>query len=163
MATVCSERAAVRSSASDGRRPAPPAKQAVVIYTHSLLSSSMTFSGSHAEVLTRYLAVYAGSRRIEGLQLPNGEGLPTVILEVQAMSTSRHAGNPEGLVEGKSAVLLDERGVEGLAQVIRFFANNPAAFEECGRFGRQFVESNFGVEKQVVGLDRIYDEACGVQ
>ncbi len=38
----------------------------------------------------------------------NSEGLPTVILEAQAMGTpvvaTRHAGNAEGVVEGRSAL-----------------------------------------------------------
>ena len=96
----------------------------------------------------------------------DSEGLPTVILEAQAMGTpviaTRHAGNAEGLIEGRSALLVNERDVDGLAQAIRFFIGNRAAVELFGRTGREFVESNFDLRSQVAGLERIYDRVCGV-
>jgi glycosyltransferase involved in cell wall biosynthesis len=93
----------------------------------------------------------------------NSEGLPTVILEAQAMGTpvvaTRHAGNAEGVAEGRSALLVDERDVDGLAQAIRFFLENPAAVESFGAAGRSFVEAHFGIEGQAAGLERLYDRA----
>lgn len=95
----------------------------------------------------------------------NSEGLPTVILEAQAMGTpvvaTRHAGNAEGLVEGRSALLVEERDVDGLAQCLRYFLENPAAVESFGAAGRAFVETNFGIEGQAAGLERLYDRAIG--
>ncbi len=95
----------------------------------------------------------------------NSEGLPTVILEAQAMGTpvvaTQHAGNSEGLDEGRSALLVAERDVAGLANAIRFFLENPAAVLEFGRNGRKFVESHFSITSQVAGLEQIYDEASG--
>jgi len=96
----------------------------------------------------------------------NSEGLPTVILEAQAMGTpvvaTRHAGNAEGLIEGRSALLVDERDVDGLAHAIGFFHANPAAVELFGATGRAFVESNFDIVSQIAGLEQIYDRVCGV-
>jgi colanic acid/amylovoran biosynthesis glycosyltransferase len=95
----------------------------------------------------------------------NREGLPTVILEAQAMATpvvaTRHAGNAEGLCEGKTALLVDERDVAGLADAIRFFVEDPAASRQYGESGRKFVETNFSIGSQVSGLERIYDRARG--
>lgn len=96
----------------------------------------------------------------------NSEGLPTVILEAQAMGTpvvaTRHAGNAEGVVEGRSALLVEERDVDGLAEAIRFFIENPRAVEDYGAAGRSFVESQFAIEGQAAGLERLYDRARGV-
>jgi len=93
----------------------------------------------------------------------NSEGLPTVLLEAQAMGTpivtTRHAGNAEGVIEGRSALLVDERDVDGLAQAIRYFLENPEAVESFGRAGRTHVESNFDIDTQSVGLERLYDRA----
>src|SRR5215213_9350102 len=51
--------------------PATGSKPNVIIYTHSLLSGSMTFIRSHAEALTRHTAIYAGAHRVkQGLELP---------------------------------------------------------------------------------------------
>lgn len=93
----------------------------------------------------------------------NSEGLPTVILEAQAMGTpvvaTRHAGNAEGLLEGESALLVDERDTSGLARAIRFFIDNPEGAVEFGVRGREFVESAFNLDSQIAGLERIYDLA----
>ena len=93
----------------------------------------------------------------------NSEGLPTVILEAQAMSTpviaTRHAGNAEGVVEGRSALLVDERDVEGLASALRFFLENPGTVEAFGSAGRTFVEANFSIGRQAAGLEQLYDRA----
>ena len=96
----------------------------------------------------------------------NREGLPTVILEAQAMATpvvaTRHAGNAEGLLEGETALLVNERDVGGLADAIRFFEENPIAARRFGECGRMFVETNFSIASQVSGLEKIYDRARGV-
>ena len=91
----------------------------------------------------------------------NSEGLPTVILEAQAMGTpviaTRHAGNAEGLAEGRSALLVDERDVEGLARSMRYFRDDKQAVESYGRAGREFVTDRFDIKTHVAGIERIYD------
>jgi glycosyltransferase involved in cell wall biosynthesis len=93
----------------------------------------------------------------------DSEGLPTVILEAQAMGTpvvaTRHAGNAEGVAEERSAILVDERDVEGLAKGILRFFDEPDAVERFGRAGRAFVESNFALATQVRRLEELYDDA----
>jgi len=93
----------------------------------------------------------------------NSEGLPTVILEAQAMSTpvvtTRHAGNAEGVLEGRTALLVEERDAEGLAHAIRQFLDNPALVTSFGAEGRRFVEANFEIGGQVRGLEDLYDRA----
>jgi glycosyltransferase involved in cell wall biosynthesis len=94
----------------------------------------------------------------------NSEGLPTVILEAQAMGTpviaTRHAGNAEGLEEGRSALLVAERDVGGLATAIHTIVDDPGLVKSFGLHARQLAVSRFSIERQVAGLERIYDEAC---
>ena len=96
----------------------------------------------------------------------NSEGLPTVILEAQAMGTpvvaTRHAGNAEGLAAGHSALLVDERDVAGLARSMKYFYGDPGAVESFGRAGREFVASRFDIKTQVSGMERIYDRLRSV-
>ena len=96
----------------------------------------------------------------------DSEGLPTVILEAQAMGTpvvaTRHAGNAEGVVEGRTALLVDERDVTGLARALLGFIENPAIVESFGAAGRAFVEANFSIDRQAAGLECLYDRARGV-
>ncbi|MBP7609769.1 MAG: glycosyltransferase [Steroidobacteraceae bacterium] len=91
----------------------------------------------------------------------DSEGLPTVILEAQAMGTpvvaTRHAGNAEGVREGRSALLVDERDVPALADAIHYFIEHPESVASFGAAGRAFVETNFDIEQQAVGLERLYD------
>lgn len=97
----------------------------------------------------------------------DSEGLPTVVLEAQAMATpliaTRHAGTPEGVQEGRTALLFDERDVEGLAAGIRFFIETPGAVAQFGVAGRAFVEANFALQKQVAGIEDLYDRVCGTR
>jgi len=97
----------------------------------------------------------------------DSEGLPTVILEAQAMGTpvvaTRHAGNAEGVVEGRTALLVDERDVTGLARALLGFIENPAIVESFGAAGRAFVEANFSIDRQAAGLEHLYDRARGVE
>jgi glycosyltransferase involved in cell wall biosynthesis len=96
----------------------------------------------------------------------NSEGLPTVILEAQAMETpivaTRHAGNAEGVAAGKSALLVDERDVDGLAQAIRFFCEDAGAVAAFGKAGREFVEDKFDIRKRVRSLEQAYDRVRAV-
>jgi glycosyltransferase involved in cell wall biosynthesis len=93
----------------------------------------------------------------------DSEGLPTVILEAQAMGTpvvaTRHAGNAEGVLEGRTALLVDERDVAGLAEALRSFLGDPGAVEAFGSAGSAFVRSNFSIAAQVAGLETLYDAA----
>jgi glycosyltransferase involved in cell wall biosynthesis len=95
----------------------------------------------------------------------DSEGLPTVILEAQAMATpvvvTRHAGNAEGVSEGRSALVVEERDVRALADAIRFFLESSGNVEAFGRAGRAWVEARFDIVSQARGLEDIYDRARG--
>lgn len=51
-------------------RPSLDAKTPIIVYRDSLLAYSETFVRDQAEGLERFVAYYAGSRRVEGLALP---------------------------------------------------------------------------------------------
>jgi glycosyltransferase involved in cell wall biosynthesis len=92
------------------------------------------------------------------------EGLPTILLEAQAMQTplvaTRHSGIPEGVKEGVTAELVDEKDVEGLADGLASFIESPAKVERFGASGRQFVADCFDIRNQVEGLEEIYSRLC---
>lgn len=96
----------------------------------------------------------------------NSEGLPTVILEAQAMGTpvvaTRHAGNVEGLAPEQSALLVEEKDVEGLARSIGCFCDNLPLVETFGAAGRAFVEEHFDIKKRVECIERAYDVARSI-
>jgi colanic acid/amylovoran biosynthesis glycosyltransferase len=92
----------------------------------------------------------------------DSEGLPTVLLEAQAMETpvvaTRHSGIPEGVIDGKSAELVDERDTRGLAAALSSFLTSPKKCREFGEAGRHFVATHFNLRTQVDALEEIYDE-----
>ena len=91
----------------------------------------------------------------------DSEGLPTILLEAQSMETpvvaTRHSGIPEGVSEGVTAELVDERDPMALAEKLRSFLLSPEKARRYGSAARQFVAEKFDLRLQVGGLEQIYD------
>lgn len=93
----------------------------------------------------------------------DSEGLPTVILEAQAMGAAvvatRHSGNPEGVIDGCTAILVPERNANALAEALAGLLADPEKVRRFGEQGRQFIKENFDIDRQVAGLEDIYEHA----
>jgi colanic acid/amylovoran biosynthesis glycosyltransferase len=83
------------------------------------------------------------------------EGLPVVLMEAQAVGmpvvSTLHAGIPEGVLVGKSGLLVPERSVEALEYLI----DHPALWPVMGKDGRKFVEARYDsriVNKKLIDL-----------
>jgi colanic acid/amylovoran biosynthesis glycosyltransferase len=90
----------------------------------------------------------------------DSEGLPTVLLEAQAMKapvvSTFHSGIPEGVQQGITADLVAERDATGLADRLQSLLEDPAKVRSYGDAGRAFVARNFDLRTQVAGLEAIY-------
>jgi colanic acid/amylovoran biosynthesis glycosyltransferase len=90
----------------------------------------------------------------------DSEGLPTILLEAQAMETpvvaTRHSGIPEGIREGVTGELIEERDVDALAGRLASFIKSPGKVNAFGRAGRKFVAEQFDLHTQVKGLEMMY-------
>ncbi|HEY9879034.1 MAG TPA: glycosyltransferase [Leptolyngbyaceae cyanobacterium] len=117
---------------------------------------------SHAEVT-------AWMNRAKVLATPsvtaaNGdsEGLPTVVVEAQAMAlpvvATRHAGIPEAVVHGKTGFLVAEKDTEGLATRIIGLLARPELWQACAIAARQHMEKNFDLRRNVEKLEDIYTQ-----
>lgn len=88
------------------------------------------------------------------------EGLPTVLLEAQAMETpvvaTRHSGIPDGMLPGKTGELVDERDHVALAKEIHSFLISPDKRREYGENARRFVAERFDMKTQVRQLEGLY-------
>jgi glycosyltransferase involved in cell wall biosynthesis len=96
----------------------------------------------------------------------DSEGLPMILIEAQALGVpvvaTRHAGIPEGIVDGNAGMLSDERDIHGLADnIVRLFADR-ALHEDLSRRGVDLVRHNFDLHRQTDQLETIYDRVLNV-
>ena len=93
----------------------------------------------------------------------DSEGLPTILLEAQAMAVpivaTRHSGIPEGVIDGKTAELIEDRDSSALADKLQSFLECPSKARAFGEAGRRFVSENFNIRAQACGLEDIYADA----
>jgi glycosyltransferase involved in cell wall biosynthesis len=91
----------------------------------------------------------------------DSEGLPTILLEAQAMETpvvgTFHSGIPEGVIAGKTAELVDERNAIDLASELRSFLESPEKSIQFGRAGRALMMENFDMRTQNRKLEDLFD------
>ena len=66
-------------------------------------------------------------------------GLPTV--------STRHAGIPDAVIEGKTGLLTDEHDINGMAEACISLAQNESTREKMGVAARKHVEMNYDVVK----------------
>lgn len=90
----------------------------------------------------------------------DSEGLPTVVVEAQAMGLpvvgSIHAGIPQAVLHGETGLLSAERDWHGLAANILALLNNPSLWQSFSLKGQQRIRNNFDLSKQTQVLEGIY-------
>ena len=93
-------------------------------------------------------------------QSGDAEGLGMVFLEAQALQTPvvsfRSGGLVEAVEDGVSALLCEEKDVQGLADNIASLLENPTLRHNMGQSGRARVEQGFDLRKQCAKLESIY-------
>lgn len=88
------------------------------------------------------------------------EGLGQAILEASASArpvlATKSGGISDGVVEGLTGTLIEERNVQQLTEAIYLYLENWNTANEHGLSGRAFVEENFDVYKQARKLEQLY-------
>ncbi len=91
----------------------------------------------------------------------DSEGLPTVVVEAQAMGlpvvASHHAGIPQALIHGETGFLTAERDIAGLATSILRLCREPELWQRFSRTGTEHVAKNFNLHHQTKILESIYE------
>ncbi|MGF1604563.1 MAG: glycosyltransferase [Thermosynechococcaceae cyanobacterium] len=90
----------------------------------------------------------------------DSEGLPTVILEAQAMGlpvvASQHGGIPEAVMHRETGLLVPERNWQSLAQQIENLLQPSSDWQRFSINGQQQVRRKFNLHQQIQNLERIY-------
>jgi len=90
----------------------------------------------------------------------DSEGLPTVLLEAQAVGlpviASMHAGIPEAVIHKETGFLAAERDWQQLANYISQLLENPDLWQRFSQRGQERIRLHFDLSKQAKGLENLY-------
>lgn len=89
------------------------------------------------------------------------EGLPTVLVEAQAMGlpavSSLSGGIPEAVAHGETGLLAQEKDWQGLAENILQLLQNETLWQRMSDAGRRRVQTCFDLKTQARKLESIYE------
>jgi colanic acid/amylovoran biosynthesis glycosyltransferase len=92
------------------------------------------------------------------------EGAPIVILEAQAMRvpvvSTRHAGIPEVVLDGKTGLLAPETNSDVLALHIQRFLTDERFSRQCVEYAFARLQSQFDIRLQTQRLETLYGRVC---
>jgi glycosyltransferase involved in cell wall biosynthesis len=93
------------------------------------------------------------------------EGVPNVLMESAACGmpviSSRHAGIPELVLDGKSGILVPERDEEALALAMGNLLDKPDSWGRFGAAGRAHVQDEFNIITQAKRAEDVYSRLIG--
>jgi len=92
----------------------------------------------------------------------DSEGLPTVIVEAQAMGlpviATDHAGNTEAVTDGLSGLIAEERDVDTLAKHMVRLSSDQDLWARLSQNARRQTEQQFDIRKQTRILEDLYED-----
>lgn len=125
---------------------------------HVMFHGALAGDGVRQVLDAAHLFVLA-SVSVEGDE--EGQGL--VLQEAQASGlpviTTRHGAFPEGILPGKSGLLVPERDADALAESLLHLARHPDLWPDMGRAGRDFVVKHYNSRQLNRRLIELYAEA----
>jgi colanic acid/amylovoran biosynthesis glycosyltransferase len=88
------------------------------------------------------------------------EGVPVVLMEAQATGlpviSTKHAGIPEVVEDGKTGYLVEEKDIDALAEKLEYLLEHPEQWPKMGEAGRKLVEEKYDSKKLNKELAGIY-------
>ncbi len=89
-------------------------------------------------------------------------GVPVSIIEASASGmpiiSTTHCDIPEVVINKESGYLVPERDIKALSDKIKFLAINTNLWKKMGQNGREHIEKNYSIIKQVHRLEKIYSK-----
>jgi len=125
------------------------------------IRSNVIFKGdlNQTEVLKLYQDCHVFILSSVTASTGDKEGQALVLQEAQATGmpviSTFHNGIPDGVLDGKSGFLVEERDIDGLAEKVQILIDTPDMIAEFGKTGRKFVEKRYDINllnKRVEGF-----------
>ncbi len=89
-------------------------------------------------------------------------GYNMTILEASASGmpviSTLHCDIPDTIVDGKTGYLVPEHRPDLIAEKLKILINNPQAWPEIGKNGRELIRKEYDVQKLIPKLENIYDQ-----
>ncbi len=93
----------------------------------------------------------------------DAEGTPNTILEASAAGlpivSTIHAGIPQAVINGETGILVDEYDLDAMTEAIVELFNNRLKCQEMGEAGRQFIKTNYNIDRHISILDDLIASA----
>ncbi|RSK40514.1 glycosyltransferase [Mangrovimonas spongiae] len=94
----------------------------------------------------------------------DSEGTPVAVLEASLSGlpvvATKHAGIPDVVIHKQTGLLCDEFDVDTMAKHMIHLANNSNYAETLGKQGKQFVASQFSLEKHISVVQKTLEFSC---
>jgi glycosyltransferase involved in cell wall biosynthesis len=129
------------------------------------LTDAVTFLGSQPHDAVQVEMQQARAFVQHSVEASNGdcEGTPVAILEAGASGlpvvSTRHAGIPDVVEDGRTGFLVDERDVVGMAERMGRLARDPGLTGQLGGEAARHIRANYSMDSRIAGLWRII-RAC---
>ena len=129
------------------------------------LEDVVTLHGARNDAYVRHVLDDAHVFLLPSRRAANGdqEGTPVSLMEAQACGlpvvSTRHAGIPEVVVDGRAGLLVPENDVTALAEALVRIVAERESWEAMGAAGRAYVEATFDVSVCTPQLLAIYEDA----
>ena len=124
--------------------------EGLVHFHGALAAQAIQRLNDNAHIFLHLSVTTDGDQEGQGLVLQEAQaaGLPVV--------ATRHGAFPEGVLEGKSALLVPERDPRATADALLHLIENPQSWPHMGQAGRAFVEANYDIRNLNAQLVDVY-------
>ena len=129
------------------------------------INEQVKFPGAvpHAEVATLFTEACCFAQHSVAPSYGDAEGTPNTILEAGAAGlpvvSTRHAGIPDVVIEGKTGLLVEEGDVNGMAAHLNELLSRPARCSQMGKNAREHIRASFSSDQHVNRLHEVIQNA----
>ncbi len=129
------------------------------------IENHVTFTGgiNHSDLMPYFSEACMFVQHSVQPSYGDAEGTPNTILEASAAAlpvvSTLHAGIPQAILNGQTGILVEEYDLDAMTNAIVALYNNKSRCREMGEAGRQFIRTNYNIERHITILDDLIASA----